>query len=262
VSSNNPEQALFPIIPVTEATDILGLPRPAAAKLLARWAKKGWLSRVRRGLYIPVPLESPTADIPLDDSWAVADRLFRPCYIGGWSAAEHWDLTEQIFRTVMVFTTQRPRVRNQNIKGTAFLIRTIPDKALFGLTPVWRGQVKVMVSDTSRTLLDMLSDPQSGGGLRSTVELFRNYLASESKDLSLLLQYGDQLGNGAVFKRLGYLLERYAPDDKDIMNQCRQRLSTGNARLDPSNPSPRLITRWRLWVPEGWEDSTSYSAKE
>ena len=53
-------------ISVAEAAKILDLPGTDVAKMLSRWAKKGWLSRVRRGLYIPVPLESKTADISLE----------------------------------------------------------------------------------------------------------------------------------------------------------------------------------------------------
>jgi len=239
-------------ISVADAAAILNLPGTDVAKMLARWAKKGWISRVRRGLYIPVPLESDTADIPLDDPWVVASRLYEPCYIGGWSAAEYWDLTEQIFRTIVVMTTQRPRGRSVSIKGTEFLLRNVPDKAMFGLKPVWRGPVKIDVSDPTRTILDMLSDPQFGGGIRSVVDMFGNYLNSDKKDLSLLISYADQSGNGAVFKRLGFLLERYAPDEGLTMEECKNRLSSGNAKLDPALPADRLITRWRLWVPEGW----------
>ena len=239
-------------ISVAETAEILDMPRDGAAKLLARWAKKDWLSRVRRGLYVSVPLESRTADIPLEDAWIIAERIYSPCYIGGWSAAEYWDLTEQIFRTVIVMTTVRPRVRKQTIKGTEFLLRRVSDKAMFGLKLVWRGQVKVNVSDPTRTVLDMLSDPQLGGGLRSTVDMFRNYMGSEKTNLELLSKYADQLGNGAVFKRLGFLLEKYADTENSVIEQCREKLTTGNAKLDPNIEAEKLITRWRLWVPERW----------
>ncbi len=98
------------------------------------------------------------------------------------------------------------------MKGVSFLLRTISERSLFGLKLVWRGQVKVSVSDPTRTVLDMLSDPRLGGGLRPTVALFRRYLRSENSDLNLLIEYGERLGNGAVFKRLGFLLERLAPE--------------------------------------------------
>lgn len=239
-------------ISVQEAAEILKVSPTNAAKMLSRWAKKGWLSRVRRGIYVRIALESRTADIPLEDPWVIAGRLFSPCYIGGWSAAENWDLTEQIFRTIVVMTTLKPRDRSPVIKGTKFLLRTISEKALFGTKPVWRGQVKVFVSDPSRTILDMLADPKFGGGIRSTTDMFSNYLKSENRNLELLISYAKRLGNGAVFKRLGFLLERVAPDEKTAIEECRTMLTKGNAMLDPALKADRLITRWRLWVPESW----------
>ncbi|HUS89023.1 MAG TPA: hypothetical protein VMW91_06580, partial [Desulfosporosinus sp.] len=59
-------------------------------------------------------------------------------------------------------------------------------------------------------------------------------------------------GNGAVFKRLGFILELLSLGDQKTLGQCRERLTTGNSKLDPSIPANRLITRWRLWVPEKW----------
>lgn len=239
-------------ISVKEAASILKILPADAAKMLSRWAKKGWLSRVRRGLYISVPLESRTTDIPLEDPWVIADRLYSPCYIGGWSAAEYWDLTEQIFRTVVVLTTQKPRDRAPVIKGIGFMLRTISEKVIFGTKPVWRGQVKVSVSDPSRTILDMLSDPKLGGGIRSTADMFSNYLKSENRNIELLIEYAKRIDNGAVFKRLGFLLERFAPDQTSAINECKSRLTKGYVKLDLALKADRLITRWRLWVPESW----------
>lgn len=240
-------------VSVGDVADALDLPRSNAAKLLARWAKGGWLSRVKRGLYVPVPLEASTPDVVLEDPWLVASRLFEPCYIGGWSAAEYWDLTEQIFRTVVVVTTRRPRERRPRFKGTEFLIRSVYPRAMFGLKAVWRGQAKVIVSDPTRTMLDLLNDPSLAGGLRPMTDMFRAWLASGKRDLSLLLDYGDQLQNGAVFKRLGFLLELYASDESAAIDGCLQRLTTGNAKLDSSLTGDQLVTRWRLWVPVQWK---------
>jgi predicted transcriptional regulator of viral defense system len=244
-------------ISVTEAAEILGVSPTYAAKMLARWARKGWFSRVKRGLYIPVPLESRTADVPLEDPWLIAERLYSPCYIGGWSAAEHWDLTEQMFRTVVVMTTQKPRDRSPTIKGTSFWLCTVSDKVMFGLKSVWRGKVKISISDPTRTILDMLNDPRLGGGIRSTADMLNNYFRTENKNLELLIQYAERLGNGAVFKRLGFLLERLAPNEVDSIDKCRTNLTTGNAKLDLQLSADRLITRWRLWVPEAWAKESS-----
>lgn len=241
-------------VSVDEAGAILDVPTTDAAKMLARWAKNGWMARVRRGLYVPVPLESRTTDVALEDSWLVADRLFTPCYIGGWSAAEYLDLTEQIFSTVIVMTVKKPRDRNPVIKDTSFMVCTIPEKAMFGLKPVWRGEVKISISDPARTILDMLADPSLGGGIRSVKDMYINYLNSENKNLEKLIEYGKLLGNGAVFKRLGFLLETTAPDETKTIEQCRDNLTAGNTKLDLKLNNDKLITRWRLWVPKNWKE--------
>lgn len=236
-------------ITVGEATALLAMSRTDTAKLLSRWAARGWLCRVQRGLYVPVALESRSGDIPLEDAWQVAAQLFAPCYIGGWTAAGYWNLTEQLFRTVVAMTNRRPRQRRQTLQGTEFWLRSVPERNMFGLKQVWRGQVKVAVSDPTRTLLDLLDDPQLGGGLRSTVDMFRNYLASEEKNLPLLLDYANQLGNGAVYKRLGFLLERFAPNETDAIMCCRKNLTAGYAQLDAAQKKGKLLSRWHLWVP-------------
>jgi predicted transcriptional regulator of viral defense system len=235
---------------ILEAAAILHTSKEKAAKLLAYWASKGWFLRIQRGIYIPIPIESITTEIALEDPWVIAVKLYQPCYIGGWSAAEYWDFTEQIFRTIAVFTVKKPRNRHPEISGTHFLLRTIPKQAMYGLKTVWRGQIKVLLSDPTRTILDFLIEPKMGGGIRNVIDMFINYLNSEHKNLDLLLKYAQQLNNGAVFKRLGFLLEQYAPTEIKFIENCKKYLTTGNIKLDPSLEAKQLITRWRLWIPK------------
>ncbi len=241
------------IISVPNASAILDLPRPDTAKILARWATNGWISRVRRGTYIPVPLESQTADVALAEPWVLAQELFAPCYIGGWSAAEYWALTEQIFSSVLILTSRKPQKENQVIRNINFVVRKISDTALFGLKPVWKGKAKVSISDPSRTVIDMLSNPELGGGIRPVVDVLLNYLKSEYKNTKLLIDYALKLNNGAVFKRLGFLLEQYAATESEAIVACTANLTKGNAKIDTTLPANKLITRWRLWVPENWK---------
>ena len=132
------------------------------------------------------------------------------------------------------------------------MLRTISERAFFGMKPVWRDQVKVSVSDPSKTIIDMLADPKLGGGIRPTVDVFLNYLKSENKNIQILIDYAKRLSNGAVFKRLGFLLERYAPGEEAALSECKTQLTKGNTKLDPALQAKTLITRWRLWGPETW----------
>jgi predicted transcriptional regulator of viral defense system len=198
-----------------------------------------------------------SADRTLENPWVLVPTLFEPGYIGGWSAAEHWDLTEQIFRDVCVFTARPFRHKRAEFEGIGFVLNRTHEDLLFGLDTVWKESIRIPISDPHRTILDMLARPPVGGGIRHAEECLATYLGSSVSDLGKLIEYADRLGNGAVFKRLGFLLERAeAPDTRAIEN-CRDRISTGNAKLDPALASDTLVKRWRLWVPAAWQERSS-----
>ena len=111
----------------------------------------------------------------------------------------------------------------------------------------------MQVSDVHRTVVDMLDEPRLGGGIRHIFDCLQTYLQAEQADLSKLTEYADRLGNGAVFKRLGFLLSRLGVDE-EMLDVCRSRLTAGTAQLDPSTPSRRLVNRWQLWIPKSWEE--------
>jgi predicted transcriptional regulator of viral defense system len=234
---------------VSEAAAALGLEEGQVGKLLPYLARRGWLSRVRRGLYVAVPLDARRPGEWLEDAWIVADRVFSPCYLGGWTACEHWDLTEQTFRTILVVTSKKVRHREQVIQSTPFRITVRSEDRLFGTAPVWRGQVRVQVSDPTRTVVDILDDPTLGGGMRSVADVVHEYFASEHREDNLLTEYADRLGNRAVFKRLGYLLEHIGVDAPELVATCLDRRSAGLVALDPSvDTNGRILRRWGVRV--------------
>src|SRR5258708_25488291 len=60
--------------------------------ILSRLAQKGWLQRLKGGIYRIMPLGAGMSAMP-EDSWLIATELFTPCYIGGSTAPQYWDLT-------------------------------------------------------------------------------------------------------------------------------------------------------------------------
>lgn len=237
------------VITTSEAADALGLTPAMAARRLAAWSRAGWLARIQRGAYVPVPIESESSDIALEDSWAVAAAMFEPCYVGGWSAAEHWGLTEQIFSSLCVMTTKRPRDRKPILRKTRFELHTVSATQFIGLKTVWRGGTRVQLSDPARTIIDMMSDPALGGGIRHVAEMLATLLHEHPKDAAKLTDYAAKLRIGAIYKRLGYILQRDHPDQAQLIAECQAKLSAGYAKLDPALPADRLVTAWRIWVP-------------
>lgn len=246
-------RANLPIITSENASKILKTARSRAAQLLALWAKKGWLSRVKHGVYVPVSLQAGNPNVMVDDPWIVARALFDPCYIGGWSAAEHWNFTEQIFNSVLVFSTKKSQTRELKLQGVNFTIKTIKVDRLFGAKPIWREGHKVNVSDPSKTIVDAFNDPAVVGGIRMAIDILAQYLKSEHKNAKLLYDYAHQMGNTAIFKRLGFVLERQYPSEKAFAEKMRQQIKAGYSQLDPSTPGDSLVTAWKLWVPAAWK---------
>lgn len=239
------------VVSVDDVTGILSIERQAATKLLARWNGQGWIRRLRRGFYAPVPIAALGQEQVLEDPWVIVPELFGPACIGGWSAAEHWGLTEQLFRKTLVLTARPIREKEQTIEGIPFVLKHVRAETLFGMRLVWRGSVRIDVTSPAKTIIDMLDDPAIGGGIRHVAECLGGYFERDDASPKELLALADQLDNRAVFKRLGFLAER-RPGQQDLAAACRERLSQGTAKLDPSAPCPRLVTRWRLWVPPSW----------
>jgi len=146
--------------------------------------------------------------------------------------------------------TGRPgRLKYQKRLGLPYTLKHINPDKIFGLEYVWHENIKIAISDLHRTILDLLDEPAFGGGIHHVIDCFAEYLRHERRNDEKLISYAERLGNGAIFKRLGFLAERESGSTY-LIDACRQRMTKGNAKLEPTMPSPRLVTRWRLWVPE------------
>lgn len=247
------QQARGECITAPLVVNILKVPQAKACFLLSNWAKNGWLRRIRRGTYIAIDIAAESLNQTSVDSWILAKSLFSPCYIGGWSAAKHWDWTEQIFEKTVVFTPRRINGKLQIAGGSSFLISKITKNKMFGLKTVWIEQVKVQVSDPHKTIVDMLNNPETGGGMRQALDFFKNYLASSIADLKILISYADRMHNRTIFKRLGFFLSLINSNEIEIIELCRQKISKGYSQLDPQVKGLRVVRKWGLWIPENFE---------
>jgi predicted transcriptional regulator of viral defense system len=95
-------------------------------------------------------------------------------------------------------------------------------------------------------VIDILEAPRLAGGIRHGAEILLSYL--DNNDPFVLLDYGDRIGNSAVFKRLGYIAETLDGDD-DLIAACHDRISAGVSLLDPDvTRTGRTVTRWNLRI--------------
>ena len=250
------------VISLPAAGRAMGAPGAAAALQLRRLVRQGWIERLRRGLYLVKPLNAaPNQPAIPEDPWVLAREVFSPCYIGGWSAAEHWELTEQIFRSTLIVTATPARKTEVCIGGHDFRVFRVPQVRLtVGVVKVWRGPERVDVSGLERTILDGLRNPELVGGGRHLAQIFRAYGEHKQRDFGRLLDVSRETASGAAWKRLGFLVERLWPSEAKVIATARRHLTTGYVRLDPGNRHHgKLSKRWRLWINVSGSDLTSES---
>ena len=234
---------------VSDVEALLNLGRSKATRLLAHWASKGWLTRIRRGLYITVPLGADDPQTRSEEPWIVANNVFEPCYIGGWSACEHWGLTEQIFDSVVVFTGSKIRKSQLTIQNATYILKSITRNKYFGTKAIWKGRTKIQVSDPTRTIVDILNDPFVGGGMRHVIDILKQYFAGEFRDDKLLAEYIKRVKNKTIYKRLGFILESLKIEAPDLIKKCSKNLSQGFSLLDPSGTDKgKYLRRWHLRI--------------
>lgn len=176
--------------------------------------------------------------------------LFNPAFISGWSAAEHWNFTEQIFNKIAVVTTVPQKKTIQLIGNINFRTRTVDGERFYGFKKIWLGSKFVNIADPSRMVIDILDLPRFGGGARHTLDIVKEYWKSEFKNADLLLEYAIKYKKGSVFKRLGFLSQYFkAPVSQAWLNTCQKNITTGIAYLDPDGPkSGKIVSRWNLQI--------------
>ncbi|MBU0706615.1 type IV toxin-antitoxin system AbiEi family antitoxin domain-containing protein [Patescibacteria group bacterium] len=238
------------LVTVQEAEKILELPKGKVTKLLPYLASSGWLKRIKRGLYLLIPLEAMSSSQWTANDWLVATKIFAPCYIGGWNAAHHWGFTDQLFNSTVVFSSHRVRKKETRLGDFSFIIHTVKTARFFGIETIWQGQSKILVSDPSRTIVDILDTPSLGGGIRHCLEILNDYFSSKYSDEKKLLDYTDKFNNKAIVKRLGFLIEEGKINvSANFIEKCQNIQNRGFAYLDPSLPhSGKKNKRWNLIV--------------
>lgn len=232
---------------------------PTLERSLSRLARGGWLKRIERGLYMLVPLEAGPERAWAQDSLIIGTRLARPSAIAYWSALRYWNLTEQLPRTVFVQTPQRKANTSLTVNGVSYRIIQINLARFFGVVTSSIAGQEFEVTDREKTLIDALDRPELSGGIWQVAQALMQTV--DSLDWDRFEAYLERFASGAVFKRLGYLVENMRPAIPDVqerLTRWQARLTAGIANLDPGEQRHGPVTRrWRVrdnvGLSAGWQ---------
>jgi predicted transcriptional regulator of viral defense system len=219
-----------------------------ARRTLSRLCRGGWLKRIERGLYVLVPLDAGPERVWAEDALVIAARLVEPSAVAYWSALHYWNFTEQVPRTVFVQSPRRKLQASLTRDGVHYQLVSLQAERFFGITQSQVGGRMIQVTDREKTILDAADRPDLAGGVRQLAQaLCRGWT---KLDWVRFDQYLARFGSGALYKRLGYLIEVLdlpIPDRRCRLVAWQESLTTGIALLDPSERAAGPVRlRWRV----------------
>jgi len=215
-------------------------------KFLERLQRKGWIRRIRRGRFAIIPLSSGENRTPQLHEFIVAMELVFPAAIAYWSALNHHGMTEQLPRTVFVATNHPVRRPPGEVLGVSYKVISLRPEKFFGMVKDWIDEMPFMVTDREKTIVDGLDLPQYVGGVAEVAKVLS--IGWTQLNESKLRKYADRIGNSAVAKRLGFLMETLGLGNVEALRKVVT-LAPGFSRLDPALPRHgKYNRRWGLLV--------------
>lgn len=221
--------------------------KKTASDALSRLVDDGWLERIERGLYLIIPLEAGPERKWTEDPKLIASQLAPEGAAAYWTALHHWGLTEQVPRTVFVQTRKRKHRARVSVLGVRYEFIVITGRKFFGVAQQWSDGAEFRITDREKTVLDALDRPDLCGGLPVVASALAT---SDGLDWDRLDQYLKRFESGAIYKRLGYLVETLevpVPDRPRRLAAWKRGVSQGVALLDPRGPKKGPInSQWRV----------------
>jgi len=218
--------------------------RIMARKVASSLARKRWLARIGRGVYLVLSLNAGSRPEWTEDRYYIASRLADVYYIGYYNMLNHYGWTEQIPMKVIIVVAKP--FKSRFIFGVEYRFITLGKKKFFGIEKKRIGEHEIMVSDQEKTLVDALDHPEYCGGIEEVAKCLYN--AQSEVDWEKILSYAKTMGNGAVFKRLGYLVEIM---ELNLSEAFRERILSGVTKgYSPLHPGGKKEgkhdSKWNL----------------
>ncbi len=217
-----------------------------AWKVLNRLTKKGRLLKLKKGLYMIVPLEAPNQQwIP--NEFIAAKKWIGdvPYYLGYFTAYNFWGFTEQVPQTIYILNTKRSG--RKSLGPLQFKAVKIIESKYYGITEIEIEGESVCVSDKERTIVDLFSKPI--GSMATVRQVVLDNL--DSLNLGKLIGYLILFPSVNVRKRAGYILETLNVS-KSKLKALKKTIkdNTGVIGLDPLSTSRKgtVCKEWGLVI--------------
>jgi len=231
-----------------QLADPLGISSQQERELLSRLARRGLITRVRRGLYLVPPRLPPGGKWSPGEFLAIAtlmeDRGGR-YQICGPSAFSRYGWDDQIPNRLCAYNNRISGERK--IGSTALTLIKVADRRL-GATEVFKTPegVEAVYSSRLRSLVDAVYDSARFNSLPRAYGWIRAELASNRATADQLVQVALAYANISTWRRLGRLLESESVE-ASVLRKLERRIPASSAFVPWVPTLPKRGTVDRRW---------------
>jgi predicted transcriptional regulator of viral defense system len=233
--------------PVFTAQDARAILKEVPYLTLHNLKRKKWILAIKGGLYAIVPLDIGVkgAESFIVHDFVTASYLTRPYYVGMWSALNYHGLSDQIPAAVFVCT---PKAKKPvSVLNAKFVFVQLAKTKFGGIEKTVIEGREVNISNKNKTIVDCLDHPEHAGGIDEVAKAI--YFNHEELDFAKIRGYALKAKNGAVFKRLGFILEAAGLLEKYAGVIGGITLTEGYPALDKLGPKKgKYSGKWKLFV--------------
>jgi predicted transcriptional regulator of viral defense system len=209
--------------------------------------RKGWLERLRPGVYQLVPAERGPDGVGDTNPLAVGAALINPYFFSFGTASTHHGLTEQLFSEVHLACQQRrpPKI----LRGTRYVFIYVRERRFYGFKEVAVLGVPVQMATAERALLDSIDRPRYAGGIGEVSHIASRAIGRISWDV--LLENVERWRSSALVQRLGYLLDLHKADMPTEARRALLKLVRPRSKIQFGSrrrwgTSGRLVQPWNV----------------
>lgn len=243
------------VFSVAEAAKILKITRSTASDLVLRLLKKKKLIRIEKARYLIIPPEAWKSGEYTEEGIIIASQLLKPYYISYWTALSFYGWTEQPSRTIFIATTKLKQPIE--LQGTKFRFVRLRSERFFGFGEQWIGNQRVSVADKEKTIVDCLDQPRYCGEIVEVAKGLWN--GREALQFDKVLEYARKMNNGAIIKRLGFLMDALEINEPKLRNEMKTNLTSGYVSLDPESKGNGIHNKeWNLYININPENLTEW----
>jgi predicted transcriptional regulator of viral defense system len=205
----------------------LGASAEYARYVAHRLVRKGWLERLRPGLFQLIPADRGLDAVGDTNPLLAGGMLVHPYFFSFGTACTLHGLTEQVLAEVYVAC--RVHRRPEDIRGVRYVFAYVRKERFFGFVETSVLGERVQVATPERALLDALDRPRYAGGIAEVSRMVGRSLPKLAPER--LVEALERWGESALAQRLGYFAELHGAQLPRGLSEALDRLVRPGSKI-------------------------------